>query len=85
VTIRSPAGALQSYTRGRKLRFDHCRNCGCVLLYRPKLSIGAADRLGINMRMAENPGLLANIKVLRFDGAESWKDVGSHVLRRPAW
>ena len=85
LTICSPPDSLQSYARGRRLYFDHCRNCGCVLLYRPRLSVGSADRLGINMRMVEDPAMLANIKVLRFDGAKRWKDVGTHVLRRPAW
>ena len=85
VKVTAPRGALQSYTRGRALYFDHCRSCGCVMLWRLKKSAGATDRVGINMRMVEDPDRLAKIKVLRFDGAQSWKDVGTHVLRQPWW
>ena len=41
--------------------------------------------MGINMRMVADPDILTNIKVLRFDGASSWKDVGTHTLRQPWW
>ncbi len=43
------------------------------------------DRMAINMRMAENPDELQNAKILRFDGAKSWKDVGTCVLKEPWW
>jgi len=85
VKITAPARALQSYSRGRTLYFDYCRRCGCVMLWRLKASRGTAGRLGVNMRMLDDPDALAHIKVLRFDGAVSWKDVGTYILKRPWW
>jgi hypothetical protein len=83
--ITAAAKALKSYARGRRLYFDHCRRCGCVVLYRPIESVGAADRLGINMRLIEDPDTLKNIRVQRFDGAKSWTDVASCRLTQPWW
>ena len=85
VKIVAPAKGLQSYTRGKALFFDRCRRCGCVMLWRPKVSRGTADRLGINMRHIENPDALENIRVQIFDGAKSWRDVGTRKLTQPWW
>jgi len=85
VKVMAPARALQCYSRGRALYFDHCRRCGCVMQWRLKPARSAANRLAVNMRMLDDPGALANIKVLRFDGAVSWKDVGTHTLKQPWW
>jgi hypothetical protein len=85
VKIRAARGALVAYKRGRVLYFDHCRHCGCVMQWRLVKSKGPDDRMAINMRMADNPGQLANLKILRFDGAKSWKDVGTCTLTEPWW
>lgn len=83
--IAAPAGARAEYARGEDLHFDHCRRCGCVVLYKPIVSTGDSDRLGINMRLLEDPDALAGIKVRRFDGARSWKVAGSGILKQPGW
>lgn len=85
VKIHAPRGVLVPYKRGRMLYFDHCKQCGCVVQWRLVKSSGPDDRMAINMRLAENPDELAGIKILRFDGAKSWKDVGSCRLTDPWW
>jgi hypothetical protein len=85
VKVRSPSRAMQPYARGRMLNFDRCRRCGCVMLWRLQRSAGAGSRMGVNMRMVEDPATLANITIRRFDGARSWKDKGTHSLRQPEW
>jgi len=85
VKIRAARGALVSYKRGRMLYFDHCKQCGCVMQWRLVKSKGPDARMAINMRMVENPDDLAGMKILRFDGAKSWKDVGICKLNDPWW
>lgn len=85
VRIAAGANALRSYARGRMLVFEHCGRCGCVMRWRLSKGDGADDRMGVNMRMAEDPALLAGITIRRFDGAVSWKDVGTRQLRQPSW
>jgi hypothetical protein len=85
VKIAAPPTALKAYKRGRVLYFDHCRRCGCVMAYRPIVSAGAKDRLGVNLRMVDDPDALAGLKILRFDGAKTWRDVGICKLDEPWW
>ncbi len=79
------AGALERYARGTSLYFGHCRRCGCVVLWEPIQSSGDTDRIGINMRLIENPDDLANIRVHRFDGAKTWRTVKYCRLVEPQW
>jgi hypothetical protein len=85
VQVLAGARALRSYARGRMLYFDRCGRCGCVMRWRLKKSGGAQDRMGVNMRMAEDPRLLANVAIRRLDGAVSWKDVETLKLTQPSW
>jgi hypothetical protein len=85
VQVVAGVRALRRYARGRMLFFEHCSRCGCVMRWRLQKGRGANDRLGVNMRMAEDPSLLANATIRRFDGAVSWKDVGVLKLRHPSW
>ena len=85
VKIAAPKSGLKSYKRGRVLYFDRCRRCGCVMLFRPIVSAGATDRLGVNLRMADKPDVLASLRILRFDGASTWRDVGTCMLKDPWW
>lgn len=85
VKVVAGARALSAYARGRVLDFERCNHCGCVMWWRLRKGRGAADRMGVNVRMAEDPALLANIEIRRFDGAVSWKDVRSLRLKQPSW
>jgi len=78
-------GALVRYARGKSLYFGHCRTCGCVVLWEPIQSRGKKDRVGINLRLIDNPADLANIRVHRFDGARSWRTVEYCTLADPQW
>ncbi len=85
VKVTTGNGALEPYERGRALYFERCRMCGCVMRWRLQATRGASDRMGVNMRMADDPGLLTNLRILRFDGARSWKDVATRKLTQPSW
>lgn len=83
--ITAPADGLQSYSHGRFLYFDHCRHCGCVVLWRPIVPRGETDRMGGNMRLIDDPDALANISVQRFDGAKTWRVLETRTLDQPGW
>ena len=83
--LEAAAEALERYVRGRNLAFVRCRTCGCVVLWEPIRARGEADRIGVNMRLAEDPAQLAGIRVHRLDGAQSWRTAGYHTLTDPAW
>ena len=85
IKITAPASGLQSYKRGKVLYFDRCRRCGCVMLWRLIKSNAPNDRMGVNLRHLENPDVLDNIKIMRFDGAKTWSDVGTVELKEPWW
>lgn len=85
VKVVAGARALRRYARGRLLYFERCGHCGCVMRWRLKKDSGAEERMGINMRMADDPRVLANVTIRRFDGAISWKDMATRKLRQPSW
>lgn len=85
VKITASKTGLQSYKRGKVLYFDRCRRCGCVMSWRLIQSNQPGDRMAINVRQPDNPDVLTNIKILRFDGAKTWSDVGTCTLKEPWW
>lgn len=62
-------GTTVGYARGeRSLAFHHCPTCGCLTHWQ-----SVTDRKrAFNLRLAEDPGALAGIRIRRFDGADSW-------------
>jgi hypothetical protein len=85
VRVSAAKGAVARYSYGKRLYFDHCRKCGCVAMWVPIKSRGDADRVGVNMRLVENPDEFVNIKLHRFDGATTWRTLKSHTLVEPRW
>jgi hypothetical protein len=85
VKVTAAPGAIESYRRGDGLWFDHCRRCGCVALWRPMEPETDDDRLGVNMRLAEEPTALEGVRVNRFDGARTWRSAGTHKLENAEW
>jgi hypothetical protein len=55
------------------------------MLWRLIKSNASTDRMGINLRLLDDPDVLAGIKILRFDGAKTWSDVGTCTLKEPWW
>lgn len=60
-----------TYVWGDKsIVFHRCKTCGCFTHW---LAVDPTyDRMGVNMRMAD-PQVLANVRIRRFDGADTWK------------
>ena len=59
------------YVWGDKtIRTVHCRHCGCVTHWEP-LNPEAVARLGVNLGNFD-PGLVAGVRVRKFDGANTW-------------
>lgn len=69
ISIEAPSGATIAYVRGDKtLAFHSCASCGCTTHWESLES----DRVAVNARMAA-PEDIKDIRVRRFDGADSWE------------
>ena len=67
------SGATDTYMWGEKqIAFHRCPDCGCVTHWTPVDPGIPQDRWGVNARMLA-PELLAQARVRRFDGADTWK------------
>jgi len=70
------SGSTQHYSRGKAIEFHFCSTCGCVPYY-----LGTArDENGrqkavVNLRTANEPGLIAGLAIDHFDGLESFDDL----------
>jgi len=72
VRIEAAPDALVGYVQGdRTLRTMHCRTCGCVTHWEPLEPVPGAKH-GVNLGNFD-PGLIAAVRVRRFDGADTWK------------
>ena len=61
----------EAYVWGdRTLRTVRCAHCGCVVCWEP-LQPNEDGRMGVNMRNFD-PALLADARLRRFDGADTW-------------
>lgn len=67
------SGATTTYMWGDKqIAFHRCTDCGCVTHWTAVDPNIPQDRMGVNARMLA-PELLAQARVRRFDGADTWK------------
>ncbi|KZN55780.1 GFA family protein [Pseudoalteromonas luteoviolacea] len=72
VKIESNTGRIDSYKHGDEyLDFHHCAHCGCVTHYTPREK-AQSERMAVNLRMFEK-GLLDEVSIRYFDGADSWE------------
>ena len=82
------SGAPKAYRRGAKpqIEFMFCPNCGCLTHYMTLNADEDGDRrCAVNLRMAEFDKV-ADIKVQRFDGRETWSKLPSAgVTVRDVW
>jgi len=69
--VRVGPGATDIYVWGdRSLELHRCKVCGCVTHWSPVDK--ALDRMGVNARLMD-PEVLAQARVRRLDGADTWK------------
>lgn len=71
IDVEAASEATFVYSWGDKMiAFHVCRACGCLTHY---MSVHPDyDRGAVNCRMAE-PAAIADLRVRRFDGANSWE------------
>jgi hypothetical protein len=68
------SGATDIYMWGdRDIVFHRCKTCGNFAYWMPVDK--SLDRMGVNARLMA-PELLRDIRVLKFDGADSWTVIG---------
>lgn len=76
VQVSPPTGGTDVYMWGdRQIEFHRCKVCGNFTHWAPVDK--ALDRMGVNARLMA-PELLRDIRVLEFDGADSWTVTGEH-------
>jgi hypothetical protein len=74
VRVIPPSGATDLYMWGdREIEFHRCKVCGNFTHWSPVDK--SLDRMGVNARLMP-PELLADIRILKFDGANTWTVVG---------
>jgi hypothetical protein len=70
------SGETSAYIRGDALSFNFCSKCGSVTHWRGlKANDQCRRRMAVNLRMADNPGLIAEVPIDHFDGLEKWEDL----------
>ena len=68
------SGATDIYVCGdREIEFHRCKICGNFTHWAPVHK--SLDRMGVNVRLMP-PELLTDLRILKFDGADTWKVVG---------
>jgi hypothetical protein len=74
VQVTPASGATDIYIWGdREIEFHRCKVCGNFTHWSPVDE--SVDRMGVNARLML-PELLAGIRVLEFDGANTWTVTG---------
>lgn len=70
------SGPSTAYHRGRSLGFHFCPTCGCVAYWRGNdLDAKGRRRIAINLRLADDPALVAAVPLDLFDGLHSFTDL----------
>jgi hypothetical protein len=74
VRVIPASGATDVYMWvDREIEFHRCKVCGNFTHWSP--ADKALDRMGVNVRLLP-PELLADIRILKFDGADTWTVTG---------
>ncbi|RME15180.1 MAG: GFA family protein [Alphaproteobacteria bacterium] len=69
IRLFAPEGTTRAYSWGvGEIAFHSCSTCGVCTHY-----IGlAGDRVAVNLRLADRPEVVEQLRVRHFDGANSW-------------
>lgn len=68
-------GTTVAYIRGKAIEFHFCGACGCVTFWRARhLGEAGRRRIAVNLRLSE-PGAVAHIPMVRFDGLDTFEDL----------
>jgi len=74
VRVIPESGATDTYMWGdREIEFHRCKVCGNFTHWSPVDN--AIDRMGVNARLMP-PEILVDIRILKFDGADTWTVTG---------
>jgi len=73
ITVSGPA---QAYVGGDGLGFHFCGVCGCVAYWRGlRPHEDGRRRIAVNVRLAEEPDVVAQIPIRHFDGLDEFEDL----------
>lgn len=70
------SGSSKFYSRGNKnIEFHFCDDCGCVAAWRSsRPNEKGKKRLAVNLRMIDDPNLIASLPIDHFDGFDKFDD-----------
>ncbi|GGL54275.1 GFA family protein [Wenxinia marina] len=73
----TPWGETAAFATGEKsCDFHHCAVCGCVTHYLARWSYeDGRTKCAVNLRMADDPQAIRDLKIFHFEGAISMEDV----------
>lgn len=71
------SGVTKDYARGSKINGYHfCKSCGCIAYYLCKsLNQQGQRRIAVNLRMINDPNLIADLPIDHFDGLDQFEDL----------
>ncbi|HLI65587.1 MAG TPA: GFA family protein [Caulobacteraceae bacterium] len=74
--VIATSGETRFYERGEWNEFHFCPTCACVTWWRAKkLQPDGRRRMGINLRLADDPDAIAHIPIDHFDGLTTMEDL----------
>lgn len=70
------SGPTKAYVRGKSLGFHFCPECGCIAYWRAlQADAQGRRRIAVNLRLATEPGPVADLPIDHFDGLDQWEDL----------
>jgi hypothetical protein len=70
------SGETQPFVRGKALSFNFCTKCGCVVFWRGlQTNEHGRRRMAVNLRLANEPDVVASIPIDHFDGFGTFEDL----------
>lgn len=73
VRLTAAPDALETYSwQSHRVQFQRCRGCGCVTHW-DSPDTSEPGRIGVNLRNAEEPALVADTPIELLDGDGDWK------------
>ncbi len=74
--IVTTTGPSAVYSRDTMIGFNFCPTCGCLAYYHAlKTDEQGRRKMAVNLRMIEDPDMVAPLPIRHFDGLDSFDDL----------